>query len=78
MHPHQMAACLRDAAILELVEAAQLKLVYLDGDFPEMFTRCRRLARSGEVNSSVSADEEVSRVCATGGNMTQLQVLHDR
>ena len=59
MHPHQMAHCLQDAAVMELVEQGHLKLIYIDSA-PEIFTSCKKVKRSGSFNSTVAADEQVS------------------
>ena len=77
MHPNQLADCLRDPEILEMVQNAQLKLV-LNDSFPELFTFCLRLngsvtasekvAHAGGVNSSISAGEKVSCCKADSGN----------
>ena len=50
MLPNQLAYCLRDPEILEMVHTAQLKLVLMNS-IPELFTFCVR------VNGSISADK---------------------
>ena len=56
MHPDQLAHCLRDADVMEMVGKAQLKLVLID-NFPEIFTYCK--TAGGNVNSSISDDVQV-------------------
>lgn len=63
LHPHQMSHCLGDADIMEMVEKAQLKLIYIDG-FPKIFTRCQKFAHIESINTTFSADEEVGRAYA--------------
>ena len=66
--PHQMAHCLRDPDVQELVNKQRLKLVLID-QFPELHTVCPRLRleRRGPnaaellINSSTEADAQVSR-----------------
>ena len=58
MHPDQLAHCLRDAEIMELVNKAQLKLVLID-NFPEIFTYCRRAQPGKSINCSRADDRWV-------------------
>ena len=63
--PDQMAHCLRDPDVLDLVSKEQLKLVLIE-QFPEIHTYCPRL-RVGPsavllfINSSIEPDAQVSR-----------------
>ena len=75
MHPHQMAHCLQDAAVMELVEQGHLKLIYIDSA-PEIFTSCKKVKRSGSFNSSVAADEQVSCTSRSLGFGPPAHVLH--
>ena len=58
MHPDQLAHCLRDAEVMEMVKKAQLKLVLIDG-FPEIFTFCRGDAGKSVNSSSATNETEV-------------------
>ena len=56
MHPDQLAHCLRDEVVMDLVNKAQLKLVLID-NFPEIFTFAGK--KSIGFNSSLTADDNV-------------------
>ena len=58
MHPDQLAHCLRDADIMDLVNKAQLKLVLID-NFPEIFNFCRRAQPGKSINSSRAEEAKV-------------------
>ncbi len=63
MWPHQMAHCLRDPDVVELVSKEQLKLVLIE-QFPEVHTFCPRLRMGPSaalqfINSSIEADGQV-------------------
>ena len=72
MQPNQMAHCIRDPDILDMVGKAQLKLVLIDR-FPEIFTWCPRAedTEAHAIRSTVDAGEEVGRKLGLGKDLGQ-------